>query len=63
MRKSGIEPKELQLVTPHEGAPANIVLIHGVKNAGPELRLLPEIAVRTRDGSYTETIDRIYDRK
>ncbi len=62
MRQAGIEPKELQMVAPRPGAPANIVLIRGVKGAGPELRLLPELTVRDQDGRYTAAITRIYER-
>ena len=62
MRTNGIEPKELQMVVPRAGEAANIVLIHGIKGAGKELRLLPEIAVHTADGGYTELIERIYER-
>jgi len=62
MRASGLEPKEMQLVVPRDGKAANIVLIHGVKGAGPELRMLPQIAVHTADGGYTEEILRYYER-
>ena len=63
MRTAGIEPKEMQLVVPAAGRAANIVLIHGIKGAGPELRLLPEIAVHTADGGYTDAILRYYERQ
>lgn len=63
MRLRGIEPKELQMVTPHPGEAANIVLVHGIKGAGRELKVLPDIAIHKADGSYTEIIDRIYERK
>ena len=56
MRAAGIEPKEMQLVVPRAGEAANMVLIHGIKGAGPELRMLPETAVHTADGGYTEEI-------
>jgi tRNA1Val (adenine37-N6)-methyltransferase len=62
MREAGIEPKELQLVVPEAGKPANIVLVRGVKGAGPELRTLPVIEVRDKDGSYTALILKIYER-
>ena len=61
-RASGIEPKELQFVVPKAGKPANIVLIHGVKGAGPELNMLPGIAVHTEDGGYTKEILEYYER-
>jgi tRNA1Val (adenine37-N6)-methyltransferase len=57
-----LEPKEMQLVVPRDGKAANIVLIHGVKGAGPELHMLPQIAVHTADGGYTEEILRYYER-
>ena len=62
MRAAGIEPKEMQLVVPREGKAANIVLIHGIKGAGAEMRLLPQIAVHTADGGYTDEILQYYER-
>jgi tRNA1(Val) A37 N6-methylase TrmN6 len=62
MRAAGREPKEMQLLVPKAGRAANIVLVHGVKGAGPELRLLPQIAVHTEDGGYTDEILRYYER-
>lgn len=63
MRAAGIEPKEMQPVVPHAGKASNMVLIHGIKGAGPELRMLPEIAVHTADGGYTAEILRYYERE
>ena len=62
MRDAGIEPKEMQFVIPKEGKAANIVLIHGIKGAGSELRMLPQIAVHTTDGGYTDDILKYYER-
>lgn len=62
LRAAGIEPKELQLVVPKPERAANIVLIHGVKGAGSELRMLPQITVHTDDGGYTDEILRYYER-
>ena len=63
LRKAGLEPKEMQMVIPAEAQAANIVLIHAVKGAGAELRMLPQIAVHTPDGGYTDDIMRIYERQ
>lgn len=63
MREYGIEPKDLQPVVPVHGAAANMVMIHGTAGAGPQLKFLPEIAVHTEDGGYTDTVLRIYERK
>ena len=63
MRQAGIEPRELQAVMPHPNEAANIVLIHGIKGAGREHRILAPIAVHEANGEYTELIQRIYERK
>lgn len=62
LRSAGLEPKDMQMVVPARGEAANIVLIRAVKGAGAELRMLPELAVHTDDGGYTEEILRIYER-
>ena len=63
LRNNGIEPKTIQMVVPKAGEAANIVLIHGTKGGGAELKLLPEIAVHNEDGSYTEVIEGLYERR
>lgn len=62
LRDAGIEPKEMQFVVPKPGKAANIVLIHGIKGAGAELRMLPQITVHTADGGYTDEILKYYER-
>lgn len=62
MRAAGIEPKEMQPVVPSAGKSANIVLVRGIKGAGPELRLLPDIAVHAEGGGYTPEILKFYER-
>lgn len=63
LRQAGLEPKEMQMVVPAEKQAANIALIHAVKGAGAELRMLPQIAVHTPEGGYTDDIMRIYERQ
>lgn len=62
LRNANLEPKEMQMVLPHAGKAANIVLIHAIKSGGPELKILPDIVVRKEDGEYTEEIIRLYER-
>ena len=62
MKDAGIEPKEMQFVSPKPGKAANIVLVHGIKGAGSELHMLPQITVHTTDGGYTEDILKYYER-
>lgn len=62
MRAQDLEPKELQMVAPRPGEKPNILLIHGIRGAGSELRVLPEICVRDENGAYTTMIHRLYER-
>lgn len=62
MRQNGLEPKALQLVTPHPGEAANILLVHGIKGAGEELRVLPDISVYGEGREYSDEIMRMYER-
>ena len=62
LRAAGIEPKEMQLVVPAADKAANIVLIHGIKGAGAELRMLPQVAVHDTCGGYTDEILTYYER-
>ncbi len=59
MREAGLEPKTLRLVVPRDSEAPNILLIHGVKNGGPELKVLPSLAVHSGNG-YTEELLEIY---
>jgi tRNA1Val (adenine37-N6)-methyltransferase len=61
-RRLGLETKEIQLVSGHAGENPNIVLLKMVRGAGRELKVLPQIFVRNEDGSYSETINNIYER-
>ena len=55
-RRLGLEPKKLQMVSPKEGKPANIVLVQMVKGGGSELTILPELHVYTEEGEYTDEL-------
>ena len=61
-RKYRLEPKEIRLVAPVQGKPANILLVHCVKNGGAELKILPELYVYKEKGVYSDEIQRIYER-
>lgn len=61
-RKYRLEPKTMRFVCPKREQPANIVLMHCIKNAGRELRLLENLYVYNDDGTYTDEINRIYER-
>lgn len=62
-RKHGLEPKDMRMVVPKHGEAANIVLIHCIKGGGRELNVMKELAVYNEDGSYSDEIEHIYERK
>lgn len=62
-RKYELEPKDMRLVVPKPQEAPNIVLIHCIKGAGKELRVLKELAVYDVNGGYSEEIEKIYERK
>ncbi len=57
------EPKELRLVSPNRDTAPNILLLHCVKHGRPELRFLDPLYVYNDDGSYTDEIERLYERR
>ena len=59
-RKHRLEPKEMCFVSPREGEPANIILVHLVKDGGRQMKLLPAINIYNHDGTYTETVRESY---
>lgn len=64
MRKHRLEPKRVRLVYPKEGKEANTLLIEGIKDGKPDLRILPPLTVYGNDGEYTEEVrELLYGRK
>lgn len=62
-RKYKLEPKELRFVSGKPMEKPNILLVHCVKHGGAELRVLEPLAVHNEDGSYTEEILKIYEKR
>ena len=62
-RKYKLEPKEIRFVSGKPMEKPNILLIHCVKRGNPELKFLPPLAVHNTDGSYTDEILKIYEKK
>ncbi len=63
LRKFRLEPKEIRMVCPREKEIPNLVLIHSVKNAGAELKILKELCIHDCENGYTDEIEKIYERK
>lgn len=56
MRAHRLEPKRIQFVYPKEGKEANTLLIEGMKDGKPDLKILPPLFVYGADGEYTEEV-------
>ncbi|OMP66852.1 tRNA1(Val) (adenine(37)-N6)-methyltransferase [Domibacillus epiphyticus] len=56
MRKYRIEPKRLRFVYPKNGKEANTVLVEGIKDGAPDLKILPPLYVYDEQGEYTEEV-------
>lgn len=55
MRKNNIEPKKIRFVYPYKGKNANILLVEGMKNGKPGLKIMDPLYVY-ENGEYTEEI-------
>lgn len=53
MRAHRLEPKRVRLVYPKAGKEANTLLIEGIKDGKPDLKVLPPLIVYTDAGEYT----------
>lgn len=56
MRKYRIEPKRLQFVYPKAGKEANVLLIEGIKDGSPDLKILPPLIVYNEKNEYTKEL-------
>lgn len=63
LRHYNLEPKWIRFVYPKQGKAPNLVLIEAVKSGNKELRFFEPLIVYNEDGTYTDEIYEIYDRK
>ena len=61
MKKNGIEPKKIQYVYPKINKEANILLIEGVKNGKPGVKILEPLYSHEESGNYTEQIKKYFE--
>ncbi|WP_028400988.1 tRNA1(Val) (adenine(37)-N6)-methyltransferase [Ectobacillus panaciterrae] len=59
MRAYKVEPKRLQLVYPKAGKEANMLLIEGIKDGNPDLKILPPLVVYEDNDEYTKEMRQI----
>jgi tRNA1(Val) A37 N6-methylase TrmN6 len=59
MRRYKIEPKRLQFVYPKLGKEANTILVEGIKQGNPDLKILPPLIVYNEENEYTKELHKI----
>ncbi|WP_129730970.1 MULTISPECIES: tRNA1(Val) (adenine(37)-N6)-methyltransferase [Bacillaceae] len=59
MRQYKIEPKRIQFVYPKQGKEANTLLIEGIKDGNPDLKILPPLIVYQENDEYTKELRKI----
>lgn len=59
MKKYRLEPKRLRFVYPKWGKEANTILIEGIKDGKPDLKILQPLIVYKDNGEYTEEVNEI----
>lgn len=63
MRKYKIEPKILRLVYSNKNNEPKLILIKGIKNAKPFLKIEKNLYIYEENGEYSEEINGIYNKK
>jgi tRNA1(Val) A37 N6-methylase TrmN6 len=56
MRKYRLEPKRLRFVYPKEGKESNTILIEGIKDGKPDLKVLPPLYVYEQNNEYSKEV-------
>ena len=56
MRANRLEPKRLRFVHPKMGKEANTLLIEGIKDGKPDLKILPPLYVYEENNTYTAEV-------
>lgn len=63
MRKYRIEPKRLRFVLPKADSAPSLILIDGLVRGGAELKILPPLVLYNNDGTETDELKMIYERR
>ena len=63
LRKYKIEPKEIRFVISKIGQAPNLVLIKAIKDAKQFLKISNDLIIYNEDGTYTDEILKIYNKK
>jgi len=63
LRAHRLEPKRLRMVHPRAGAEANMVLVEAIRDANPELRVLPPLVVYEGNQYCQELLEIYYGKR
>ena len=63
MRNNKLEPKILRMVYSNKNKEPKLLLIKGIKNAKPFLKIEKNLYIYDGNGNYTEEIMKIYNKK
>ena len=63
MRKNNIEPKNIRFVYSRKNSEANLILIKGVKNGRPFLKVEKPLYIYDENNFYTEEMLKIYNKE
>lgn len=63
LRAYRLEPKKIKFIQPNAQKAPNLVLIKGVKNAKPSLKIEKPLYVYKQNGEYTEETLKIYEKE
>lgn len=61
MRKNNIEPKKIQFVYSKQNDNSNIILVEGVKNGNPGIKIMPPLYIYDETGNYSEKILKYFE--
>lgn len=59
MKKYRVEPKRIRFVYPKLGKEANTLLVEGIKDGNPDLKILPPLIVYDDQNNYTDEVQKI----
>ena len=60
MKKNNIEPKKICFIYPKVNSESNMLLIEGIKNGKPGIKILPPIYIHNLDDTYTDEIKKYF---
>ena len=61
MRSEQIEPKFMRMVHSTQGTDAKLVLVEGIKNGKPGLKVVPSLILYDNSGDYTKEVKRMFE--